>query len=124
MNLQRKFFTRVENFDEQRKACRVGNPTEDRLSILYPEFVQCFALQRSITHDTLRFRTIDNLPRFADRDIRRELFAVQIRKSMSAPNPFLEKWFERYSRRVVAAHQALHQTSNIEHQTSFPRLPI
>src|SRR4030095_16975981 len=94
MNLQRKFFTRVENFRQQRKTCRVGDITEDRLPILHPKFVQCLPLQRSLAYYTLRLWTIDNLPRFADACIFRQLLSKQLREFASAPDSLHDNQLE------------------------------
>ena len=94
MNLQREFFLRVEELDQQREAIGVGNLAKDRLSILRPKFVQRFAAQRTVCDDALRFRAIHDLPRFTDAFVCRKIFSKQLSQFAAAPNPLLEDWFE------------------------------
>ena len=106
MNLERKFFLRVEKFDEQRESFAVRHVAEDRLrntsrapivsglSILGPKFVQSFAFERSVRDDALGFRTIDNFPRFPDARIRRQFFSELGFESAAAPHSFQENRFE------------------------------
>src|SRR6267378_3240223 len=94
MNLQRKFILRIEQLDQQREAIGVANLAKNRLSILRPKFVQRFVAQRTVCDDALRFRSIHDLPRFADAFACRKIFSKQLRKFATAPNPLLEDWFE------------------------------
>src|SRR5438552_1849393 len=94
MNLQRKFFLRVEQFDEQRKSRRVWNFTKNQSSIFGPKFVQGFSVRRSVAHDTLRFFAIDDLPGFTDARVRRQIFPELRLKATPAPDSFYENGLE------------------------------
>ena len=111
MNLQRKFFLRVEKFDQQRKSFAVGNVAEDRMSILPPKVVQRFTFERSVRDNALRLGSIDNFPRFADAHIRRQFFSEFGFKSAPAPHSFHENRFEgEGTGEIDLAHAAISGT--------------
>src|SRR5260370_33509179 len=111
MHLQRKFFLGVEKFDQQRKSRRLRNVTENVMSILRPEFVQCFSVERWVRDDTPCLRAIDDFPRFADANIRRQLFSELRLETASAPHSFHEDRLEGEGRcEIRLAHAAISGT--------------
>src|SRR5262249_37445838 len=105
MDLKRKFFLGVEQFNQQRKTWSVRNVAEDFLSMLAPEFVERFAFQRPIRGDTLRLRAIDNLPRFTDSLIWWQLLGEELSEFAAAPDAFLENGRES-QRREGSGHSS------------------
>src|SRR5437867_4328636 len=94
MNLQRKFFLCVEQFDEQRKSRCVWNFTKNQSSILGPKFLQLFSTQRTVADDALRFWAIDDFPRFANANFCRQFFPELRLKATPAPHSFHENGLE------------------------------
>src|SRR5262249_12560389 len=94
MHLERQLLLRIENFDEQRETRRVGNVSEDCLSVLRPQFVQSFSAQRPVSYDALRFGTIDNFPRFTDTLLRWKLFAKFRFWPSPAPDSLHKNWLK------------------------------
>jgi hypothetical protein len=94
MNLQRKFLLRVEELDQQRESLALRKVAEDWLSILGPKLVQSFAFELSVAHNALRFRAIDDFPRFADALIARQFLAERGFKPAAAPYSFHENGLE------------------------------
>ena len=86
MHLERKLFLRIEQLGKDRKARRVRHLLAENLrSMIAPELVQCFPLPRSLPDDALRFRPIDDLPRFANFFARRKFLSQ--RGSRAAAHP-------------------------------------
>src|SRR5579885_1388017 len=59
-----------------------------------PQLVQGRAPQRTIAHDALRLRSIDDFPRFADALVWRQFFSEKIGKPPPSPNAFYENRLE------------------------------
>ena len=94
MDLQRQLLLRIEQFDQQRKTWRSEGPAKNFFAKVDPKIVKRSARERTITHDTLGLRPIDDLPRFADSFVGRQSLAEQRGKVTTTPNPFLENRFE------------------------------
>ena len=101
MNLQGKLFPRIKQFDEKREsgertrlACCFRRHAENLLSVLTPNLVQTFAFQKTVTHNALRFGTVDDFPRFADLLSGRQLFAEELAKFLAAPDSLHENGLE------------------------------
>src|SRR5438132_11878554 len=62
--------------------------------MLRPKFVQRLAFQRSVAHDALCFRSIDNFPRLADPLVCRQIFPEEVRELTAAPNALHENGLE------------------------------
>src|SRR5258708_39399111 len=62
--------------------------------MLRPKFVQRLAFQRSVAHDALCFRSIDNFPRLADPLVCWQIFPEEVRELTAAPNALHENGLE------------------------------
>src|SRR5207237_6542218 len=62
--------------------------------MLRPKFVQRLAFQRSVAHNALCFRSIDNFPRLADLLVCRQIFPEEVRELTAAPNALHENGLE------------------------------
>src|SRR5262249_395501 len=80
--------------------------------------MQRFSAQRPTSHDTLRFWTIDNFPRFADGLLRRQLFLKFRFEAPPAPYSLDENRFEGEGSSEVLKRHKSRQTSNLGCPTS------
>src|SRR5713101_9523204 len=65
-----------------------------RAPTLCPEFMQRSTAQCTVAHNALRFRAVDNLPRFADAHSWGQTFAELHLESSAAPDSLHEKRLE------------------------------
>ena len=79
MDLQGKLFPRVEQLGENGKARRLRHVRpEDRIAMFDPQFMQGSPAPRPLPNDALRFRPVNDLPRFTDLFPRRKPFAKRL----------------------------------------------
>jgi len=91
VDLQRKFFLRVEQFDEQREAAveRVGI-AQQFAGVIFHKPTEVLAGKRAIGNDTGVAGPVADFPRFTDGLVGRQLLAVEPRQIAPAPDALLE----------------------------------
>ena len=88
MDLQRKRLSRIKQLGQDGEARAVGNfGPEDRGAFFNPQLMQGPPAPGPLPNDALRFRAVDDFPRFADRLPRRKLLTEKALQPPPAPDP-------------------------------------
>ena len=92
MDLEREFFARIENFNEQWKSIFAGwlCVAEQFDAMIFHEPAQIFSGKRAVGNDAGVAGPVADFPRFADGRAGRQFFPVEPFDFTSAPNAFLE----------------------------------
>ena len=103
MHLEGKLLLRIEQLDQQRKTRRICDLAKHACAVVHPKLVQRAAAPRAGVQHALRFRAVDQLPRFADPQIRRQLLAEERLQSAPAPDSLHEERLEHKRREGVGS---------------------
>ena len=116
MDLHRKLLMGIEQFDQQRKSLALWKVAENISLVILPEIVQSLSTERPTQNNTLGFRSIADLPSFADLRSRWQLLAVDFFETSPSPDSLHEngRELQRCSQEVGA-----HVRATVEKRLAF-----